>query len=183
MQDQLEIVKEVISSFLKDSREGKKQLVEWSLNSVMEEETRIQVSSLPYERTDGRKGYRNGYRPRTLKTVDGTVDLKKPQIREFPFRTEVFEKYSGIEKALDPVMLESHIQGVPTRNVRKVVESPGLEKVSSSYVSSLASELDERVKSFLERTIEKTMKFIYIDGTYFKVRGMADTGTRHCMYA
>jgi hypothetical protein len=40
MQDQLKIVKEMISSFLKDSKEGKKHLVEWFLNSVMEEETR-----------------------------------------------------------------------------------------------------------------------------------------------
>jgi hypothetical protein len=36
MQDQLDIVKDIISSFLKDSKEGKKDLVEWFLNSVME---------------------------------------------------------------------------------------------------------------------------------------------------
>jgi hypothetical protein len=41
MQDQLDIVKDIISSFLKDSKEGKKDLVEWFLNSVMEEEARI----------------------------------------------------------------------------------------------------------------------------------------------
>jgi hypothetical protein len=36
MQDQLEVVKEIISSFLKDSKDGKKRLVEMSLNNVME---------------------------------------------------------------------------------------------------------------------------------------------------
>jgi hypothetical protein len=51
MQEQLEIVKEVISSFLKDRKEGKKQLVEWFLNSVMEEEAGIQISADPYRKT------------------------------------------------------------------------------------------------------------------------------------
>ena len=170
MQDHLEAMKEIISSFLKDSKEGKKHLVEWFLNSVMEEEARIQVSSLPYERTEERKGHRNGSRSRRLKTVDGKLELKKPQIREFPFETKVFDRYSRVEKALDSVILESYIQGVSTRNVMNVVESLGVENISASYVSTLASELDANVKSFLERPIESPMKFIYIDATYFKVR-------------
>ncbi len=163
MQDQLEVVKEVISIFLKDSREGKKQLVEWFLNSVMEEEARVQVSSTPYERTGERKGYRNGSRTRKLKTVDGTLELRKPQIREFPFETMVFERYSRVEKALDSVILESYIQGVSTRNVTNVVQSLGMENVSASYVSALASGLDVNVRAFLERPIESPMKFMYID--------------------
>ena len=146
MQDQLDVVKEVISIFLKDSKEGKKQLIEWFLNSVMEEEARVQLSSMPYERTEEREGHRNGSRTRKLKTVDGVLELKKPQIREFPFKTRVFERYSRVEKALDSVILESYIQGVSTRNVMNVVESLGVENISASYVSTLASELEEVLK-------------------------------------
>ncbi len=170
MQDQLDVVKEIISIFLKDRKEGKKQLIEWFLNDVMEEEARVQLSSMPYERTEERKGHRNGTRTRKLKTVDGALELKKPQIREFPFQTKVFERYSRVEKALDSVILESYIEGVSTRNVMNVVESLGVENISASYVSALASELDAKVKSFLERSIDRPMKFIYIDATYFKIR-------------
>ena len=144
--------------------------MEWFLDTVMEEEARIQVSSLPYERTEERKGYRNGSRERTLKTTDGKLELKKPQIREFPFETKVFEKYSRVEKTLNSVILESYIHGVSTRNVMNVVESLGVENISASCVSSPASELDARVKSFLESKIDRPVKFIYIDATYFKVR-------------
>ncbi len=170
MQDHLDVVKEIISIFLKDSKEGKRQLIEWFLNDVMDEEARVQLSSMPYERTEERKGHRNGSRTRKLKTVDGELELKKPQIREFPFRTAVFDRYSRVEKALDSVILESYIQGVSTRNVKSIVESLGMENVSASYVSTLASELDSRVREFLERSIESPMKFIYMDATYFKVR-------------
>ena len=127
MQGQLEVMKGIISSFLQDSKDGKKKLLEWFLNNVMEEEARIQVSSLPYERSEERKGYRNGSRSRKLKTTEGELELKKPQIREFPFETKVFERYSRVEKAPDSVILESYIQGVSTRNVMNVVESLGVE--------------------------------------------------------
>ncbi|EQB71635.1 MAG: hypothetical protein AMDU1_APLC00020G0001 [Thermoplasmatales archaeon A-plasma] len=53
-------MKEIIGSFLQDSRDGKKKLVEWFLNSVMEEEARIQVFSLSDERSEDRKGIRTG---------------------------------------------------------------------------------------------------------------------------
>jgi len=55
MQDQLEVVKEIISIFLKDSKDGKKRLIEWFLNSVMEDEARVQTQSEPYERTEFRR--------------------------------------------------------------------------------------------------------------------------------
>jgi len=76
---------------------------------------------MPYERTEERKGYRNGSRTRKLETVNGELKLKKPQIREFPFETKVFDRYSRVEKAMDSVIFESYIQGVSTRNVKNIV--------------------------------------------------------------
>ena len=49
-------MKEVISIFLKDRKEGKKQLIERLVNNVMEEETRVHVSSMPYEGPKKEKG-------------------------------------------------------------------------------------------------------------------------------
>ena len=34
----------------------------------------------------------------------GELELKKSQIREFPFRTAVFDRYSRVEKTLDSVI-------------------------------------------------------------------------------
>ena len=95
-------MKEVISRFLQDSKEGKKRLIEWFLNSVMEEEARVQLSSMPYERTEERKGYRNGTRTRKLKTVDGPLVLKKPQIREFPLRLRCSRGIPGLRRLSIP---------------------------------------------------------------------------------
>ena len=39
MQGQSGVMKEIISSFLQESKDGKKKLLEWFLNNVMEEES------------------------------------------------------------------------------------------------------------------------------------------------
>ena len=88
---------------------------------------------------------------RKLNTTEGTIELNKPQIREFPFENRVFDPYSRVEKALDSVMLESYLNGVSTHNMMNVVKSLGMGNVSASYVSLLASGLDANVKLFLER--------------------------------
>ena len=76
----------------------------------MEEEGRIQISSLLYERSEQRKGYGNSPRKISLKTTDGKLELKMPQIREFYFTTHVFERYSRVEKALNSVASQ-HLPG------------------------------------------------------------------------
>jgi transposase-like protein len=37
------------------------------------------IGAAPYERTEDRKGQRNGYKPRTLRTRVGTLKLAVPQ--------------------------------------------------------------------------------------------------------
>jgi len=50
------------------------------------------VGAAPYERTDTRTGQRNGYKPRTLSTRVGTLNLAVPQDREGTFSTRLFSR-------------------------------------------------------------------------------------------
>jgi transposase-like protein len=86
----------------------------------MQYEAYQQSGTLPYERGPRRKAHRNGTRPRTLKTRVGEITLDKPQFREFPFETKVFEKYSRVEQALLITIAESYIQGVSTRKMEEL---------------------------------------------------------------
>jgi len=49
------------------------------------------------------------------------LELLKPQLREFPFQTQVFERYARVEKALRNAVVESYIQGVFTRKIREII--------------------------------------------------------------
>jgi putative transposase len=138
-------LKEVVLNYLTDNDEGMKHLITWFLNEVMQEEADQQTGAGRYRRTSSRKAYRNGHRKRTLKTRHGELTLTKPQLRDISFQTKVFERYSRTEKAVENAILESYLQGVSTRKIQEVVSHLGVEKVSASYVSKLAAELDQNV--------------------------------------
>lgn len=166
---QLISVEELIKLFINDGTEGKKEFITWFLNNVMNEEAIEQLNAERYERSNQRTGYRNGYKKRKLKTVDGELILDKPDIRSGTFETRVFDRYSTVEKALNSVIVESYINGVSTRSVNSIINSLGVN-VSPEYVSSLNKDLDTRVKEFLENRIDDKIVYLYIDATYFKVR-------------
>jgi len=116
MEKYLTLPGEIILQFLQDNEEGIRQILTWFLNPIMEYEAQLQAGATHYERTTSRKAYRNGYRKRTLEARYGALELLKPQLREFPFQTQVFERYARVEKALQNAVVESYIQGVSTRS-------------------------------------------------------------------
>ena len=64
----------------------------------------------------------------------------------------------------------AYVQGVSTRSVDELVKALGLAGISKSQVSRLCAEIDERVRTFLERPIEGDWPYLWIDATYVKVR-------------
>jgi transposase-like protein len=146
------------------------QLITWFLNDVMKEEVAQQAGVPRYARSSTRRAHRNGYRHRSLKTRYGELTLQKPQLREIPFKTTIFKRYSRTEKALVNAIVESYLQGVSTRKVENVVSCLGVDQVSPSYVSKVARELDEQVKKFLEKPINPHIPYLFVDASYYKVR-------------
>lgn len=163
-------LRDIIENYLIDNEKGMQQLITWFLNDVMNEEVAKQAGVPRYARSSSRRAHRNGYRPRSLKTRFGELSLQKPQLREIPFETKVFERYSRTEKALVNAIIESYLQGVSTRNVETVISHLGVNQVSASYVSKVAQELDEKVHEFMERPIDSYIPFLFVDASYFKVR-------------
>ncbi len=118
--------------YLVDQKDGMRKLTASLLNEVMQLEAEKQIQARPYERTGKRRAHRNGTRPRSLKTIHGEVELDKPQFREFPFKTSVFERYSRVEESVSVAVAESYLEGVSTRRVEKVFSKFGLKNISAS---------------------------------------------------
>jgi len=169
---------EPIINYLVDPNSGLRQVITDFLNEVMQYEAYQQSGARPYERTSQRKAHRNGTKQRTLKTRAGEIILDKPQFREFPFESKVYERYSRVEQALLMTIAESYIQGVSTRRMEELVKSFGLRRISASEVSRICSILDEKVNEFLKRPIETKIRYLIVDATYFKVRQGARYRTR-----
>jgi transposase-like protein len=147
-----------------------RELLRHTIQQVLEEELTSFLNAEPYRRTDARRGYRNGYKPRVLKTRVGRLELQVPKDREGRFQTELFEKYQRNEKALVLAIAEMYVQGVSTRKVKKITEELcGLE-ISKSQVSALAKGLDAEVGRWRTRPLVKRYPYLVVDALYEKVR-------------
>ncbi len=71
---------------------------------------------------------------------------------------------------MDNVILGSYLQGVSIRKIQDIVAHLGVSKISASYVSKIAAELDQKVHLFFSRPIETYIPYLFVDALYFKVR-------------
>lgn len=162
---------EEILQLLSSSRDDAfKQLLQESLNSILQAESTEQLKAAKYERSDERTDSRNGTRERQLTTRVGKINLVVPRHRDVPFKSLIFDNYKRSEGALVTTMAEMVVAGVSTRKVAKVVETLCGTSYSKSMVSEVCKELDEAVHTFRNRPLNKPYPFVIVDATYFKVR-------------
>jgi len=148
-------------------REFMQRLVQKLLESEVENHLRAKK----YERTADRRGRRNGYKQRQLKTRVGVLELQVPQVREGRFQTQLFGRYQRQEAALLTTIAEMYYQGVSTRRVAVVMEQLGGFGVSSTTVSRVAQDLDEQLEQFRSRRLDAVeFPYLMIDARYEKVR-------------
>ena len=122
------------------------------------------------ERSPDRITHRNGYRDRVWETRAGTVALRIPKLRKGSYFPGFLEPRRMAEKALTAVIQEAYIQGVSTRSVDDLVQAMGMSGISKSQVSRLCAEIDDKIRSFLERPLEGEWPYLWLDATYIKVR-------------
>ena len=142
------------------------------VNDLMQAEAEEHLQAARYERTEDRRGHRNGTKPRRFKTRVGELDLRVPQVRGTePYHPSLFARWQRSERALLVACAEMYFQGVSTRKVRNVLdEMCGLE-ISASVVSRVAAELDEKLSAFRTRRLdEHEYRNLIVDARYEKVR-------------
>ncbi|NNM54454.1 MAG: IS256 family transposase [Spirochaetales bacterium] len=139
------------------------------MNAAMLFERQKALGATPYERSEERLGYANGFKPRTLNTRMGALQLKVPQTRGVEFYPSMLEKGQRSERALMAALAEMYVQGTSTRKVKAIVEAMCGFEVSSSQVSKATAEMDKVLGPWRERELGAVL-FVYVDATYEKVR-------------
>jgi len=153
------------------------------MNHAMQIEREQVLKAESHQRTADRQGYANGFKPKTMNTRVGQLELRVPQTRGYrdengrPFYPKALDRGVRSERAMILVMAEMYVQGVSTRKVTAVVEELcGLE-VTSTQVSRAAAELDEQLDAWRNRPIGE-ITYLVLDARYEKIRH--DGAVRPC---
>lgn len=147
-----------------------REMIGFAAQRLMELETETLCGAKAGERSPQRINQRNGYRERDWETRAGTVELRIPKLRKGSYFPGFLEPRRMAEKALTAVIQEAYIQGISTRSVDELVKAMGMEGISKSQVSRLCGEIDEKVRTFLNRPIEGEWPYVWLDATYVKAR-------------
>ena len=79
------------------------------VQKLLEAEVENHLQARKYERSADRRGRRNGYKRRQLKTRVGVLQLQVPQVREGRFQSQLFGRYQRQEAALMTKIGRAHV--------------------------------------------------------------------------
>lgn len=168
-QDKSNPLQQAMELVAENGMEGMAQAVRIVLNEAMKIERTKALCAAPYQRTDSRRGYANGFKPKTMDTRLGRIMVDVPQTRGVEFYPAALERGLRSERALKLAIADMYIHGVSTRKVHYVMEKLcGLE-VTSAAVSRATGLLDEELGRWRARPLG-TIRYLILDARYEKVR-------------
>jgi transposase-like protein len=174
VEDQSEVTasrgfQEILELLVEHGFDGMAQAMQTLLNEAMRLERSQVLGAQPYQRTSQRRGYANGFKPKSVETRLGRLDLAVPQTRGIPFYPTALERGTRSERALKLAIAEMYLQGVSTRKVTAVMEQLCGREVTSMQVSRAVAALDDELAKWRERPLGET-PYVQLDARYEKVR-------------
>ena len=121
------------------------------------------------------EGLRNGFRPRTLQTAEGELEIEIPQVRQAAetFASKLFPRTPKLVRTepLKALVIGAFVRGLSMRDVESLCEQAGLGKISKSTASRMCEELKERFDAFRRRDLyDVRLVALFLDATFIAVR-------------
>ena len=149
-----------------------REMVKTMAEELMQAEAQSLCGASYGQASTERVNQRNGYRSRRWDTRVGSIELAIPKLRQGSYFPDwLLEPRKRSERALLGVVAECYVKGVSTRKVDAVVQQLGIQGISKSQVSELASTLDAQVEAFRQRPLEsEAYPYLWLDAMYVKSR-------------
>jgi putative transposase len=142
------------------------------------EELRAALGPSPYERSEVRRGYRNGIRDRTLTGPTGPVALALPRATLFrgagakKWTSTIVPRYQRRMPEVNEAIIATYVAGGNTRRIRGAIQ-PLLKAapLSKSAVSRVIATLKDGLEVWRTRSLaDVDVIYVYLDGFALRVR-------------
>jgi putative transposase len=145
---------------------------------VLKEELSSALGSNRYERSEMRRGYRNGSERRRITTREGTREIEVPRGRvqaagrTAEFHSRLLSRYARRTAEVDEAILACYLSGANSRRIRKALAPLlGEENLSKSAVSRVVGRLKGLFAEWSQRDLAgEPCALLFLDGFHLKVR-------------
>jgi putative transposase len=157
------------------------------LQEALEQEQAVALGRGRYEARGESVGYRNGYENGTLKTGEGILRVKVPQIRgqAEPYRSQLWSNVSHTSEVLKKLIVEMYVGGMSQRDIEQGLEKAvGHFLVAQSTVSDIAQSLAEEYEAFRTRDLrQEPVAYLFMDTVYEPLRRWGQKTGVLCVWA
>ncbi len=159
-----EKIKEFYRFFPEQVEDQSRMRAEKVIEEALNLEVTLMLDAEPYERTERRRGSRNGYYVRQLVSQYGLLSLRIPRIRGRKVRFRTILKYRRYTGEVEELIRGLFFGGISTRKVGVVLEYLLGTRVSPQTVSRITQKLDREVGIFHSRTLGDDYQCLFLDG-------------------
>src|SRR6266851_5447405 len=154
------------------------QHVRIAIETAVHEELRAALGTSPYERSEVRRGYRNGIRERTLTGPTGPVALTLPRATVFgvagakEWTSAILPRYQRRMPEVNEAVIATYLASGNTRRIRGALQ-PLLKAapLSKSALSRVVATLKGGLEAWRSRPLDDLdVIYVYLDAFALRVR-------------
>lgn len=122
-----------------------------------------------YERSS-EPNYRNGTKPKTVRSKYGEFEVDVPQDRQSSFEPQVLPKRQKDISLIDDKIVSMYAKGMTTRQISETIEDIYGFEVSEGMVSDITDKLLPKIEEWQNRPLSAVYPIVFIDAVHFSVR-------------
>src|SRR3954451_23623048 len=122
------------------------------------------------EAPEGQANRRNGVGRKTLRTVDGPVEVELPRDRDASFDPRIVPKHARSFDGFDDQILKLYAGGMTTREIQRHLRELYSVEVSEGLISDVTASITDDVRAWQTRRLEEVYAVVYLDAMVVSIR-------------
>ncbi len=152
-----------------DIQEALKDLLGGTIQEMMEAELDEHLGYEDYERSDN-PDYRNGTKPKKLRSSYGEIPIDVPQDRDGDFEPQIVQKRKKDISEIERKIIATSAKGMTTRQISAMIEDIYGFEVSESMITSVTNKILPQIEEWQSRLLSAVYPIVFIDAIHFSVR-------------
>lgn len=152
-----------------DIQEALKDLLGGTIQEIMEAELDEHLGYEEYERSNN-TDYRNGSKPKRLRSTYGEIPIEVPQDRDGDFEPQIVQKRKKDISEIERKIIAMSAKGMTTRQVSDIIEDIYGFEVSESMVTNVTNKIIPHIEEWQQRPLSAVYPIVFIDAIHFSVR-------------
>jgi len=154
-----------------DLQAALKALLGGTIQEMLESELDEELGYAKREKTELPKtNYRNGYKPKTLRSTMGELKIGVPQDRNSEFEPKIVPKHKRDISEIEQKIINMYARGLTTREISEQIEDIYGFETSAEMISKVTDKILPQIEEWQNRRLSEVYPIVFIDAIVFSVR-------------